>query len=109
VADRITLSEFKKIDLRVGRIIKAEKILKSKYLLRLKVDLGEKKLRNIISGIGQYYSPESIIDRFFVFISNIEPKKIMGEESDGMILCADIAGKPVCLEVPGGKEGAKII
>lgn len=85
----ITFTDFDKLDLRVGKIIQCEHKEGSNKLLRLTVDFGPEGQRNILSGIAQFYTPEQLIGRTFVFILNLEPRKLMGEESQGMILAAD--------------------
>ncbi|MEM5874355.1 MAG: methionine--tRNA ligase [Candidatus Aenigmatarchaeota archaeon] len=84
---RISLDDFLKVKMRVGKIIKAEKVPNSKKLLNLLVDFGTEK-RQVISGIGEYYKPEELIDKKFVFVVNLEKKKIMSLESEAMILAA---------------------
>jgi methionine--tRNA ligase beta chain len=93
----ITFEEFKKLDIRTGKVLSCEKVEGSEKLLKLEVDIGTEK-RQIIAGIAQYYSPEELIGKNFVFLTNLEPKKLMGLESQGMILCADRDGEPICLE-----------
>ncbi len=85
----ISFSDFDKLDLRVGKILKAELKEGSIKLLRLTVDFGEEGTRNILSGIAQFYKPEDLVGKSFVFIINLEPRKLMGELSEGMILAAD--------------------
>jgi methionyl-tRNA synthetase len=101
----ITFSDFDKLDLRVGKIINCEQKEGSNKLLRLIVDFGEEGQRNILSGIAQFYSPEQLIGKSFVFIINLEPRKLMGEESQGMILAADgktpLPLKPLRKAAPG--------
>ena len=101
----ISFEEFKKIDLRIARIIKAEKIEGSENLIKLEIDLGEEK-RQILAGIQKYYQPEELVNREIVVVANLEPKKMMGMESQGMLLAADIDGEPILLmpdkEVPPG-------
>jgi methionine--tRNA ligase beta chain len=92
----ITFEDFKKIDLRVGKILEAEKIEGSEKLLKLIVDLGKEK-RQLVAGIGKYYRPEDLIGKEIVVVANLEPKKIMGIESQGMLLAADKDGEPVIL------------
>jgi len=92
----ITFEDFKKIDLRVGKILEAEKIEGSEKLLKLIVDLGSEK-RQLVAGIGKYYKPEDLIGKEIVVVVNLEPKKIMGIESQGMLLAADKDGEPVIL------------
>ena len=85
----IDIELFAKIKFRVGRIVAAEPVPKSKKLLRLQVDLGEKLgKRQILSGISQFYTPESLIGKKIVVIANLKPAKMMGEESQGMLLAA---------------------
>ena len=103
----ITYDEFMKVDLRVARVKHAERIPKSKKLLRLIVDLGDEE-RQIIAGIAQYYEPEDLIGKNIVIVANLEPKKLMGYESQGMLLAA--GEKPVLLttEKWSVKPGEKI-
>jgi len=82
----ISIDDFAKIDLRVGKIIEAEHIPGTK-LLKLIVDLGNEK-RQIISGIADYYKPEDVIGKRVVVVANLKPKKIRGYLSEGMILAA---------------------
>ena len=104
----ITIDDFAKLEIKVGTILEAEEIPGSERLLKLKVDLGEETPRQILSGIKQWYKPEYLIGKQFVFITNLEPRKMMGLESQGMILCAGTDKKPVCLKpslkVPNGAK-----
>lgn len=103
--DLINLDDFKKLDIRIGKILTAERIEGSDKLLKLEVDFGIEK-RQIVSGIAEFYSPESLIGKEAPFIVNIEPRKLRGVESHGMIMAASDDGKPVILipeeEVPPG-------
>ena len=83
----VTIDEFSRIDLRVGRVLSAEKIAGSDKLLRLLVDLKKEK-RQVVAGIGARYKPDDIIGRSVVLVANLKPTKIMGVESNGMILAA---------------------
>jgi len=85
----IPFEDFAKLDLRVGRVVECVEKEGSDKLLRLAVDFGEEGTRTILSGIRQWYKPEDLKDKLFIFIINLEPRKIMGEESEGMILAAD--------------------
>ena len=109
----MTIDEFKKADLRVGKIISAERVPSSEKLIKLAVDLGEKNEegvslpRQILAGIGKVYEPEKLVGREIIVVANLEPRKMMGLESNGMLLAAsDDAGSPVILaverEVPPG-------
>lgn len=93
----ITFDDFAKLDLRVGRITGCEKKDGSEKLLRLQVDFGTEGTRNILSGIAQWYSPTDLVGHDYIFIINLEPRKIMGEVSEGMILAAD-GKKPLPLK-----------
>lgn len=84
----ITFDEFAKVKLRVGQIMQAEKVEKSEKLLKLSVDIGEEKERQIIAGIAKYYSPETLVGRKIAVVANLKPAKLMGMLSEGMLLAA---------------------
>ncbi|MCJ7792406.1 MAG: methionine--tRNA ligase [Candidatus Marinimicrobia bacterium] len=96
----ISLTEFQCLDLRIGRVLEAEKVPESRSLIKMKVDLGEPELRQVLAGIAEWYQPEDLVNQSFIFVTNLEPKKMMGEESQGMILCADIKSKAVLIPAP---------
>jgi methionine--tRNA ligase beta chain len=103
----ISYDDFKKLDIRIGKIIKAEKIEKSEKLLKLMVDLGEGELRQIIAGIALAYPDiTELTGKEIPILANLEPKDLMGFTSYGMILAADNQGTPTLLnpgqEVPPG-------
>ena len=83
-----TFDEFQKMDIRVGTIIEAEKIKKSKKLLKLKVDTGIDQ-RTVVSGIANFFDPEEIIGKQVSVLVNLAPRKMLGIESEGMILMAE--------------------
>ena len=95
-AGSISIDDFARIELRVAQIIVAERIPKADKLLRLEVDLGYEK-RQILSGIAQWYTPEELIGRRIVVITNLAPRKMRGLESHGMLLAAseNEGSKPV--------------
>ena len=94
----VSFEEFQNMDIRIGRVLKVEEIPKSKHLYKLIVDFGNEQ-RQAISGIKNYYSPQELEGKKFVFIVNLEKRKIMGEESQCMILAAeDESGKVVLLK-----------
>ena len=95
----IEYSDFAKLDMRVGLIIQCEKVPKSKNLFKLTINCGEKEKRQIITGISQFYSPEELVNRTVVVLVNLKPKRIMGLESQGMILAADLNNEPFLLEI----------
>ena len=97
-AKYVSYEEFIKIDLRVGKVISAERVKGSKKLLRLIVDLGELGKRQIIAGLGKWYKPEYFIGKNIIVVANLQPKRIFGLESQGMLLAADVPeGAPVLL------------
>jgi len=93
----VSFADFDKMDIRIGNIVLCEKKEGSEKLLRLTVDFGEEGRKNILSGIAAWYKPEDLIDKQFLFIINLEPRKIMGEFSEGMLLAADFE-KPMPLK-----------
>lgn len=86
--DAITFDDFTKIDIRTATILEAEKVPKTTRLLKLKIDTGL-DIRTIVSGIAEYYEPEDIIGKQISIVANLEPRKIKGIESKGMILMAE--------------------
>jgi methionine--tRNA ligase beta chain len=104
----ISIKDFKRLDLRIGTIINAEKINGSDKLLKIQVDLGDHK-RQIISGIAEIYTPEELINKNIVVLCNLKPAKIFGYESDGMLLAAE-SGSDVSLLVIDKKinNGSKV-
>jgi methionyl-tRNA synthetase len=92
----MTIDVFKECDLRVGKVTAAERVEGSDKLLKLQIDVGES--RQILSGIGKSYAPEDLIGKQVVIIANLDPRMMMGLESQGMLLAAsDADGKPVVL------------
>ena len=86
--EEITFEDFTKLDIRIGTILEAEKVKKTKKLLHLKVDIGS-EIRTIVSGIAESYSPEEIIGKQVSVLVNLAPRAIKGIESQGMILMAE--------------------
>ncbi len=83
----IDIEKFKAVDLRVAKVVAAERVAKSTKLLKLQVTLGAEQ-RQVIAGIGQHYSPEDMVGKKIVVVANLAPAKLMGEESQGMLLAA---------------------
>lgn len=83
----VKFEDFQKMDLRVGKILSAEKVEKSDKLIRVEVDIGEK--RTVMAGLAKWYAPKDLVGKKVVFLANLEPKKIMDVESKGMILAAE--------------------
>lgn len=106
--DIVTIDDFSKIDLRIGKVIKCEIKEDSDKLLRLTVDFGEEGTRIILSAIREFFEPAELEGKLFVFILNLAPRMMRGEESQGMILCAE-GTRPIPL-IPSEKAdiGANI-
>ena len=97
VGDRLSIDDFMKIELRVAKILAAEAVPKSSRLLKLHVDLGTEQ-RTIVAGLAEAYTPEAMVGRTVVIVANLKPAKLMGIESNGMVLAASPeGGKPVLL------------
>jgi methionyl-tRNA synthetase len=95
----ITFDEFAKLDLRVGTITAAERVPKADKLLKLSIDLGEGQPRTVVSGIAMHYQPEQLPGQQVVLVANLEPRKMRGVESQGMVLMAeDASGKLVFVQ-----------
>jgi methionine--tRNA ligase beta chain len=95
----VTFEDFSKICLKIGKITHAESIPSMKKLLRVIVDIGTEK-RDIVVGAAIFYKPDELIDRVVVICTNIEPRKIGGIISNGMLLAADgFEGKPIFLTI----------
>jgi methionyl-tRNA synthetase len=105
---QISIDEFARLDIRVGQIIKAEKLPNADKLLKLEVDLGEEK-RTVVAGIAKAYKPEEIIGKKVLVVTNLKPAKIRGVLSEGMILAASFNEKMVLTTIDGDIEvGAKV-
>ncbi len=98
----VPFEEFKKLDIRVGRIKDVEDIEGSKNLIKLIVDFGDEE-RQAVAGLKNHYSKEDLIDKEFIFVLNLERKQFMGEESQCMILAADDENGNVVLLQPEKK------
>jgi methionyl-tRNA synthetase len=107
-ASFIEITDFAKVDMRVGQILTAERVPKSDKLLRFTVDLGEAAPRQILAGIAEHYEPEKMVGRKVIVVANLKPRKLRGFESQGMILAASVGdeGRPVVAtfteDVPNG-------
>ena len=91
-SNQITIDEFMKVELRTGKILAAEKVKKSKKLIQLKVDIGT-ETRQVLAGIAESYEPEDLVGRTVIIVANLKPAKLMGIESQGMVLAASNDGK----------------
>jgi len=106
---RISIDEFMKVELRVAKVLEAEAVPKSKKLLKLKVDTGTDQ-RTIVAGIAEAYQPDQLVGRTIVIVANLQPAKLMGVESNGMVLAASPeGGLPILVSVdPSMPPGARV-
>jgi methionyl-tRNA synthetase len=102
---RISIEEFAKVQMRVGQVLEAEKVPNSRKLMRLRVDIGT-EIRQVVAGIAEAYEAPSLINKKVVIVANLKPAKLMGIESDGMIVAASAEGRPILVtfadDVPNG-------
>lgn len=118
----ISFDDFAKLELKVGTVLEAEDVAGSEKLIKLRVDLGpkilkpfdfaqgrrvqddnsegERDIRQILVGVKQWYAPEDFVGKQVIVVANLEPRKMMGLESQGMMLAADTSDGPVFLTVP---------
>lgn len=109
MSDQITFEEFKKIEIRIGKILTAEKVADADRLLKLQVDFGDFQ-RQIISGIAESFTAEELIGKKLPFIVNLEYRKFKGEESQGMLMAIDAEDKTVLLEPTAEvREGTEVV
>ncbi|MBN1254909.1 MAG: methionine--tRNA ligase subunit beta [Deltaproteobacteria bacterium] len=103
----VTFDDFTKLDIRIGTVTAADKVEGADKLIRLELDLGGES-RQVVAGMAPAYTPEEFIGRQVPILVNLEPRKLRGIESQGMILAADVDGKPVMIipdkEVPPGSK-----
>lgn len=96
----VAFADFEKMDMRVGEVKEASLVEGSKNLIRMQVDLGEDYgVVEILSGIAKWYTPDDFVGKKYVVLANLEPKQMMGMNSNGMLLAADSDEKPVFLVV----------
>ena len=105
--EQISFDEFKRMDLRVGQVLRAERVEGTQKLVKLEVDIGTEK-RQMVAGIAESYSPEALVGKRIIVIINLKPAVIRGLESQGMLLAADLRGKPIVPffqeDVPAGTK-----
>jgi len=103
-SDRISIEDFMKVELRVAKVLAAEKVEKSKKLLKLSVDVGTEQ-RTLVAGIAEAYEPEALVGKTVVIVFNLKPAKLMGIESNGMVLAASPdGGKPTVVSFENPPE-----
>jgi methionyl-tRNA synthetase len=106
---KISMDDFKKVELRLALVVSAERVPKSDKLLKIQVEIGSER-RQIVAGIAQHYKPEDLVGKRIAVVANLQPAKLMGQESNGMLLAAtDSAGKLEVLSVNGDLESGSLI
>jgi methionyl-tRNA synthetase len=114
LAEEIKIDDFAKVDLRIAKIINCEHVDGSDKLLRLTLDVGEGRTRNVFSGIKSAYQPEQLIGKFTVMVANLAPRKMKFGMSEGMVLAASAADEKAnpglyILEAwPGAQPGMRV-
>jgi tRNA-binding protein len=103
----VSINDFKRIDLRVARVVEARPHPNADKLLLLKVDVGDQQ-KQIVAGVRQYYAPEGLVGRLVIVVNNLQPAMLRGEESNGMLLAATSEGQVIFLTperdaLPGSK------
>ena len=96
----IGIETFQQLDLRTGNILECRRVKDSDKLLVSQVDLGEERLRSIVSGVAEFYQPEEMVGRNVIIVANLKPVKLRGERSEGMILATDDGEKVKIVEAP---------
>lgn len=103
----VSFDDFKKLDIRIGKILAAEKVEGTDKLIKLEVDVGPER-RQLVAAVAKHYEPGDLVGQELPVLANLEPREIRGIKSEGMLLAADVAGKPVLLrpaeEVPPGSS-----
>ena len=94
--ERITIDEFKRLDLRIARVVEARPHPNADKLILLRVDVGD-EVKQIVAGLRQWYEPEQLIGKLIVVLNNLQPAKLRGEVSDGMLLAATSGDQVVIL------------
>jgi methionine--tRNA ligase beta chain len=104
----ITIDDFAKLEFKVGTVLEAEEVEGSEKLIKLTVDLGEENPRTVLTGMKTWHQQDHFKGRQLVFVTNLEPRKMMGMESQGMVMAADSEEGPVLLvpekQVPAGTK-----
>lgn len=106
--ERIGIEDFMKVDLRTARVVEAERVPKSRKLMKMTVDVGSER-RTIVAGIAEAYAPEALVGKTIVIVANLKPAKLMGIESNGMVLAASPeGGEPILLTAEPAAPGTRV-
>ena len=103
----IKFGDWTKLEIRIGKVVKAEKVENADKLLKLIIDFGDEK-KQVLTAMAEYFEPDHFLNKQIPVLVNLEPRTIRGLESQGMILAAEVEGKPVLIhpeeEVPNGSK-----
>ncbi len=102
--DMVSFDDFSKLDFRVGKVLEAKDVEESDKMIRLLVDFGSLGKKTIFTAVRQWYKAEDLIDKLYVFIFNLEPRRMFGEESQGMIIAAEDEGGQECVLLVPDKD-----
>ncbi|NHV98248.1 MAG: methionine--tRNA ligase [Thaumarchaeota archaeon] len=110
MSSEITIDDFKKVKMVVGTIVSAEKVKGSEKLLKLQVSLGGNIVKQSVAGLGTFYTPEQLVGKQYVFVTNLKPAVIMGQVSEVMVLAAVESKNRVALICPDSKisDGSQV-
>ncbi len=97
MSDKVSFAEFKKLNLRIGKILTVEDIEGLDKIYKLTVDVGEEKPRTILAGVKEFLKPQDLDGKNIVVVANLEPKEVRGVLSEGMLLAAEVDGKPTLI------------
>ena len=98
---KISMDDFMKVELRTAKVLAAEKVPNSRKLMKLSIDVGTEQ-RTLVAGIAEAYEPEQLVGKTVGIVFNLKPAKLMGIESNGMVLCASVeGGKPMLVSFEG--------
>jgi methionine--tRNA ligase beta chain len=97
MSDKVSFAEFKKLGLRIGKVLTVEDIEGLDKIYKLTVDVGEEKPRTILAGIKEFLKPQDLEGKNIVVVANLDPKEVRGVLSDGMLLAAEVDGKPILI------------
>ena len=104
--NKISFNDWKKLEMRVGKILEVERVLKTDKLYKLQVDIGREKPIQIVTGLVPFYKEEALQDRKIIVLVNLEPAKFAGEISEGMLLCATNLVENICVFLSVEKDTA---
>jgi methionyl-tRNA synthetase len=104
----VSIDDFMKVELRVAKVVEAERVPKSKKLVKMTVDVGTER-RTIVAGIAEAYEPEALVGKSVVIVANLKPAKLMGIESNGMVLAASPdGGLPIVINAEPAAPGTRV-